>query len=1530
MKCPDTRTSSYQQAALEYSDEVVLPAMERNNGHPMHLAPNGKESKLYHDIAKITGNTDKATVYKLLLLNKSAERVFGEWWNKKGTLKLDENGEPVMNDVLPYLLNKYEYEKAAGQIGNVPKKGRELMEQLKARVSRIEFIADESQTDLAEWNATKKQIVYNPNRLGIATGFHEVGHVLAPIIKLEDPELWKQLVAEVPEETKLAINLGYAETYNNDPILLEEEQVVRHLETVALDVYLNKYKLESRSILQKFYDWLAKFFTRFSSNKIEPESLATSPFITIANRIVNDADVTQGSPVGSQELMVLSLGIDAGWFNREGKVLTNMDLPTLMESIRNFYPGAVVNFEIREDGVYIASSKFKGWKFSLDFTEQEKKKYNPGNYRKSEKNPDVYVGKGKEYKAVGTFIRNSSSNDSLIGLSDEEVKQKRAEMRAEKHWGNTTKDVPKLIKPKLTLTFEQAVEYYKKQAKSNTSVGKALHAISELLVYNLSVPDKTARDQDYMDTLNAKSVKFSQEGGKDKNYAKNLFLRMFSKNGITNEKLLERKFRLSGADNIRSEVSITSEELELGGTADLFSHNNDGSYTLKDFKFGNLSDDGITVFQGTNVPMTAQNQAEVQLALYSLLIKTNDKKAKFKNTGIIHVTHSNEIIHIPIDWAKALGVIKSALKREGKEEFIKNNPELFDPREYSFGAVDELGQEFADMPREEAIRELRNRVLTGMPNAETIDNVGKYFDTNPTVKEHFEQLLQVMAGLDNINSINLESKQDMSKSLKVMGWMQLADNPNLQALNNIWSEAHTNYHKELFSIMQEHDKLLGAVMEEAGGTNLFNKAGRLIATDLERYVGFMWVRDDSRDALRIIDNEDPEFDSQVNTQAKKDYHAFYKEQMLQAAKEHEGILSTNKAITEMPDYVNDFLNDKTPTIYIKPTQNDLNSYRSFKDRLVKVLPKDFTYGSIMEWVFSKYADTSSKNVDYRIPIRNTSVKEQHTLDTEFMFMSHISNMKWKKYMDPTIEIFNAVGSALPKNEIGEDLTPNNKAFLKNFVDTALLSNKRYMSKGVPVKIEVKNADGTTRTIAKNYHIGSALIDALRAFTTYTIMPLRLILGFRNAIMEDSFNITEGIKGSATSFIVNNDKLAKFLNLQEDTSRGDAEILYKTEHVAKAHAIMAQAGWDSSMRNKISALSKKYKLSVDFTYEFNRATKRNLDQSILKSSSLFITSSVGEDFAANISWIASMVRDGMWEKYDENGNYIGETRFKTRTHRGYEDVKGYDHKEIERIRETMTRVHGSYMKEREVYLESYALGRVALQFKKYMINYGVRALKSRYNSQALGQFVKTGKVVDGVDVFEWESQEIEGSFRILWRILHTAGRRGLNLFRNEKLQTELNLTKSDIASFMDMVVVAALNGSLFVMMLMLFDDEDKDKNERNLLYSEIVKLRRDIGGIYNPLEWSNNMRNPSIAISRVLDLIDALFMIGEKYKTTSKIYGYTKGEDKGLRRVRMAFSPSTFREWYTIQGIWDPESVPERYRPEEIIFSIGFDDEKTQD
>lgn len=68
------------------------------------MAPNGKESKLFGEAFKITGNKEKAVEVWATAYTPGFVRYYGNWTNKatRSAFSLDENGEPRIDDVLAY------------------------------------------------------------------------------------------------------------------------------------------------------------------------------------------------------------------------------------------------------------------------------------------------------------------------------------------------------------------------------------------------------------------------------------------------------------------------------------------------------------------------------------------------------------------------------------------------------------------------------------------------------------------------------------------------------------------------------------------------------------------------------------------------------------------------------------------------------------------------------------------------------------------------------------------------------------------------------------------------------------------------------------------------------------------------------------------------------------------------------------------------------------------------------------------------------------------------------------------------------------------------------------------------------------------------------------------------------------------------------------------------------------------------------------------------------------------------------------
>lgn len=68
------------------------------------MAPNGKESNLFNEAFKITGNKEKAVEVWATAYTPGFIRYFGNWTNKatRSAFSIDSNGEPRIDDVLAY------------------------------------------------------------------------------------------------------------------------------------------------------------------------------------------------------------------------------------------------------------------------------------------------------------------------------------------------------------------------------------------------------------------------------------------------------------------------------------------------------------------------------------------------------------------------------------------------------------------------------------------------------------------------------------------------------------------------------------------------------------------------------------------------------------------------------------------------------------------------------------------------------------------------------------------------------------------------------------------------------------------------------------------------------------------------------------------------------------------------------------------------------------------------------------------------------------------------------------------------------------------------------------------------------------------------------------------------------------------------------------------------------------------------------------------------------------------------------------
>ena len=1509
MKCALPDSPEYKYVQQHYGRDIARVALERNNAYALHLAPNGKPSRFFADLQKLTGgNHVRAEVMKILSYGKLFNKKFGDRTKGEYRLELDENGEPLANDVIAYMSDMQRAHLAP--VGNAKEKVATILNKIAVPLGFNWEWAEELAEDNVAGIIFGNEMRFNPNLATLDVPFHEVIHPLIDLIRVRNPKLWEELKKNVPQAEVELVRALYPDLKTEDDVY--DEAVTTYAGTLAAYIY-DGYDVSTpeRQWYQKILDWFAQLLHDIFGVPIETRSISHKPFIEVYDMLMSPETIRR-LPLSSEgqleDYLLRTKKMDANskWLGTEEE----------LDIARDFATNRNIKFKINrtEKGTYI----FTEGDWALKFNQEIAANQNNDSYQKGQDDPDTYTSNNNStpLTAVGKVLRLFHPQEEKRRVSDAEYKEINAIQIADRIWKDQAKTTPMVVDHTgRQMTYEQAVEHFKASANEVTLSGRMVHKIVEMGFLQLAGETKHAAA---IASARQQAIQLSMEAGINfsKMY-KNVTSPYTNSDGSFNPKLFLKHMGMVGTDDFLSEQVIVNAELGMGGTADIILLHNDGSVTIADVKSTQIhnKESGLPLRFSDNLLLNNSDMNDLQVMLYAIMYKANNPDAQFRGLKVLYNNGAGSLVPSAVSITKVLPAIKEMLIAEGKQSFVEAHPELFRPDTYRTSML-ELDAEFEGMDEEKAYFHIRKKI------AKLVDPKGRYKgniddlaaeSNNPEVIRLAEQLLAIKAGLDRARQVSFDKKEnkDMTAIFRWVGHINRAGSNILSALASVFNRAFSDYNMEMFQIMVKHDELLKRVINEIDGS-FISKVGGIVATNPAKYTGWMWVQEGN--IMRFVKESDPEFKKQVNSDAKRAYYAFYKENLLKTSKEILSNPMTDSSISrKLNAYYSAVKRNEIYTIYLKPTPQEA----VFNTEIMREATRKGEYKNLWNKFLDGFTQPDTeKDVEYRVPLKGlTPTSEPHTLDTELIFKQHMANLMWKKHMDPTIELFNMARSALPRDAGGNFVSPRNAKFLSDFTETQLMKKKSNMAGTWKVKIKMLDSNGNVIKVKRLIAVPELILDFLRTWTNYAIMPLRPVLFVRNLLMEQTFNTINAAAGSYASI-----------------AGGREEDMFTMTDLAKAHQIQAQAVFNPDIGKKIKNIEQKYKFGVDFTYEFDNES-RLLNQSWFRERALFATSRVGEEYSARTAWIAAMINDGMWDKYDKDGNYIGEERFSIRTVRGLEKVTGYTYHEANRIREIISRVHGTYSKERASYIESYAGGRLILQFKKYLINFGFKIFSSTYNSEAMGQYVKSPADYNGEAVFEWEGQIEEGAVQTILRLGALVSSHGLNIFFNPKLQKQLGLTQMQMHNLAEVTVNLATILLSNVAANMIFDPDEDDNNQKNLLYREANKLLGDLAGIYSIQEWGKSAQTPSVALKRLIDIVDALFMLGDTYKTSSDIYGYTKGEDKGLRRLKNLALPfsSGWKEALTVWAIAvDPEDVAKRYRPSEIAFAWEVDTRSAAD
>ena len=78
--------------------KIAYAVLTANNGYPLSMTSDGKQSNLHSDLVKSVGDSNSATRIKARIYSESFQNRYGSWKNRPESTDVDVNGEPILRD----------------------------------------------------------------------------------------------------------------------------------------------------------------------------------------------------------------------------------------------------------------------------------------------------------------------------------------------------------------------------------------------------------------------------------------------------------------------------------------------------------------------------------------------------------------------------------------------------------------------------------------------------------------------------------------------------------------------------------------------------------------------------------------------------------------------------------------------------------------------------------------------------------------------------------------------------------------------------------------------------------------------------------------------------------------------------------------------------------------------------------------------------------------------------------------------------------------------------------------------------------------------------------------------------------------------------------------------------------------------------------------------------------------------------------------------------------------------------------------
>ena len=898
---------------------------------------------------------------------------------------------------------------------------------------------------------------------------------------------------------------------------------------------------------------------------------------------------------------------------------------------------------------------------------------------------------------------------------------------------------------------------------------------------------------------------------------------------------LDDRFNEKERDKILPEIPYILEQLGIGTTIDGLIFHSDGTMSIKDWKTGRLLSDqfestllGEFGNQIVDIHDSKLDRARLEVVLRAMMIKYKNPKAIFRSLSVEHLNRNTLLEHYDIDMGSYLALLSDHFKKNDPAKYADfNSKNLFDPTYYGITIHEDLDKAFTD--KEETLESLDAQILSLTNTISKEQRTDKKAILRGKLTELTRQRLAVTS---IVPSTFANGSEGVSWIKSIFGNLSSVSNSAIRAFKQILDRTTMEYNNEKSKLFSKFDDLTRELMTAHGVNygNTFlsysNKAGSGL-------YDFLYIEKDkgTNKGMYRVTPADDKFKSLTNIQQRwltffvEEIESLYNEVAGEVvATDYKGNV-TNAQFNNQPDKLPE---DFFPRVYMS-----LGEYAAREGVSKNLL--SFKYAQFKNQFLKSefYANNAVEVIPFKFMGSDASIgSKMHTFNGEIAFKEFTNNLLKKKHFDKV----QAIGLGLSQT-----------FFDNKDIQTAKFIEDRILLEIVDAKKKLKFSQKPFSIVTggKKYQVDiDTFVDMAKGFVTAGTMWLKPFAGMRNGAYTIVTNHKNGIIGS----------ISKRFGIKAD------DINFTESDMAKADVLWAQMKLDliAKKDNKLALLLKEYNYLPDsYDYMVHPTNILSKSNKMANTDHLYFFHSVFEDWGTGSIFTALLLHNknqktgqSLLDSYTiENGKLKWNGGIRGRRADGSE-IQGVTYEELNKFKKVSAAIHGGYRRDERSALELYALGRMAMQFKRFVPQQLMNIAQGRQMSDAYGKFTEIldedGKVrtdKDGISLYQWSPEVIEGKYRLLYGHLMNVIHLGTNNYDWNNLGPK---QKQDLISSY-VIIMGTLLG--LVMGKGMIPDDEEDK----WLAVSYYKVLKDLSEGMNPLDMAENFQYQSVATYKLFKL-----------------------------------------------------------------------------